>query len=124
MQQRSSITRNRILDTARELFLARNFGEVTVDQVAEGAQTTKGGVYHHFGSKEELYLAMLHRDLEQKAALFARSVEMENQPVPVRPQLSSVYRPSCYIHPSYHLARCIQFRSSGRCGRHRTGMSL
>lgn len=77
MQQRSSITRNRILDTVRELFLARNFGEVTVDQVAEGAQTTKGGVYHHFGSKEELYLAMLHRDLEQKAALFARSVEME-----------------------------------------------
>lgn len=89
VQQRSSVTRNRILDTARELFLARNFGEVTVDQVAEGAETTKGGVYHHFGSKDALYLAMLHRDLEQKAALFARAVEMEGD---VRTRLRKLTR--------------------------------
>ena len=77
MQQRSSATRSRILDAARDLFLSRSFADVTVDQVAAQAGTTKGGVYHHYGSKEELYLAMLHRDLEQKAALFHQAVEME-----------------------------------------------
>lgn len=77
MQQRSSATRSRILDAARDLFLSRSFADVTVDQVAAQAGTTKGGVYHHYGSKGDLYLAMLHRDLKQKAALFHKAVEME-----------------------------------------------
>ncbi len=77
MQQRSTVTRTRILDAARDLFLARSFAEVTIDQVAAAADTTKGGVYYHFESKEDLYMAMLLRDLEEKKELFRQAVEME-----------------------------------------------
>lgn len=77
MQERSHATHCLLLDAALEHFLKRSFAAVTVDQVAASAGTTKGGVYHHFGSKEELYLAMLHRELEQKAAMCAEAVAME-----------------------------------------------
>ncbi|MDP6849750.1 MAG: TetR/AcrR family transcriptional regulator [Planctomycetota bacterium] len=75
-QERSSATQARILDAARALFLERNFADVTMEQVAATAQATKGAVYHHFASKEELYLAMLHADLEDKRELFQRAVDM------------------------------------------------
>ena len=62
-------TTAKILAAAEELFVARNYADVTVAQVAEAAQVTKGAVYHHFSSKEQLYLAMLHTDLEAKRRL-------------------------------------------------------
>jgi AcrR family transcriptional regulator len=63
-------TVTRILSSAEELFLERNYADVTVSQVAEAAGLTKGAVYHYFPSKEKLYLAMLHNDLAQKSRLY------------------------------------------------------
>jgi AcrR family transcriptional regulator len=48
-----------------------------VSQVAEAAHVTKGAVYHHFESKEGLYLAMMHADLEAKRELHKSGVTMQ-----------------------------------------------
>jgi len=66
-------TVQRILDAAEVLFLEHHYADVSVSQVAEAAALTKGAVYHYFPSKEQLYLAMLHRDLASKRELY-RSV--------------------------------------------------
>ncbi len=76
-QERFIATHSRIIDAARTLFVERNFADVTMDQVAGAAEATKGALYHHFGSKEELYLAMLHADLAEKGEIFRRAVAME-----------------------------------------------
>jgi len=67
-------TAAKIIAAAAELFVARNYADVTVDQVALKAEVTKGAVYHHFNSKEELYVAMLRADLERKRAVHQRAV--------------------------------------------------
>ena len=67
---RSEETVERILATARRLFLDHNYADVSVDRIARETEVTKGGIYHHFASKEELYLAMLRADFEHLAALF------------------------------------------------------
>ena len=67
----------RILAAAEDLFLERNYADVTVAQVAEAAQLTKGAVYHHFSSKEQLYLAMLHNDLAEKRRVYRQGVDLE-----------------------------------------------
>jgi AcrR family transcriptional regulator len=69
---RSKETIARILAAAEDLFLERNYADVTVSQVAAAAELTKGAVYHHFSSKEALYLAMLHNDLAEKRRLYRR----------------------------------------------------
>jgi len=70
MMTRSEETVERILATARRLFLEHNYADVSVDRIAKATEVTKGGIYHHFASKEELYLAMLHADFAHLGALF------------------------------------------------------
>ena len=49
--------RERILQSAAELFAEREFDLVLIDEVAERAGVGKGSVYRQFRSKEELYAA-------------------------------------------------------------------
>ena len=48
-------TRQRILESARRLFNARGFAEVSIGEVMEDAGLTHGGFYRHFKDKDELY---------------------------------------------------------------------
>jgi TetR/AcrR family transcriptional regulator, cholesterol catabolism regulator len=46
--------RERIVETSLRLFEAHGYHRVTVDQIAKESQTSKGGFYHNFKSKDEL----------------------------------------------------------------------
>ena len=59
MQQRSEETRTRILDSAIKLFSTRGFNAASVDEICEEAGISKGAFYHHFESKQALFLAIL-----------------------------------------------------------------
>jgi len=50
-------TRERIVNAARRLFNRHGFEQVSIDRVMLEAGLTRGGFYHHFGSKDELYAA-------------------------------------------------------------------
>ena len=54
-------TRERILDTAFKLFLARWFDEVSLRDVASGAGVALQTVVNHFGTKDGLLLAAIER---------------------------------------------------------------
>lgn len=59
MQQRSEETRARIMEAAIKLFSTRGFNEASVDDICEEAGISKGAFYHHFKSKQALFLALL-----------------------------------------------------------------
>jgi TetR/AcrR family transcriptional regulator len=67
-----------ILEAATEEFAAHGFGGARVDAIAARAQTNKRMLYHYFGGKEELYLAVLEatyatiRNAEKKLDLARR----------------------------------------------------
>jgi AcrR family transcriptional regulator len=48
-------TRKRILESARRLFNAKGFAQVSIDEVMEQAGLTRGGFYRHFRDKSQLY---------------------------------------------------------------------
>lgn len=50
-------TRQKLLDTAISLMWNTNYGDVGVNEVCEKAGVTKGGFYHHFESKAQLFCA-------------------------------------------------------------------
>lgn len=50
--------RNAVLAAAEELFSEKGYRNTTIQEVAEKAGLSKGGVYLYFKSKEELYLSV------------------------------------------------------------------
>lgn len=56
---RTAATASAILESARQLFTARGFDAVSIDDIAAGAGVAKGGLYHHFRSKQEIFEAVL-----------------------------------------------------------------
>ena len=59
MQQRSEETRSRIIESAIKLFSTRGFNAASVDDICKDAGISKGAFYHHFESKQALFLALL-----------------------------------------------------------------
>jgi len=52
-------TRREILEVATEEFATRGFAGARVDQIADRMRTTKRMIYYYFGSKRQLYAAVL-----------------------------------------------------------------
>jgi len=61
-----------ILYIARELFMEKGFQATSTREIAEKSQIKQPNLYHHFKTKEDLYVAVLERlSLEVKAGLEA-----------------------------------------------------
>jgi AcrR family transcriptional regulator len=53
--------RERILDAAEHLLVRHGYKKMTIDELASEAGLSKGAVYLHFGSKEDIALARIDR---------------------------------------------------------------
>jgi AcrR family transcriptional regulator len=68
--RRKTATRGRLLVAARELFAENGFDEVTVAAIAQRAGVAHGLLFHHFGSKQGLYRAVLDEVVAEMDAAF------------------------------------------------------
>ena len=59
------IKKNTILKAARKLFFEKGFKYVTVENIAKKAELSKGSVYLHFKSKDEIYSRILLNDIDK-----------------------------------------------------------
>ena len=75
-RERSEATTAELLDVARRLFAADGYAATSLEDVVRGAGVTKGALYHHFGGKRDLFLAVYEREQQKLAqtqfAAFAR----------------------------------------------------
>lgn len=53
-----SDTRDHIVQEAGKLFLQRNYGSVSIQDITKAVGMTKGALYHHFASKEQVFDAV------------------------------------------------------------------
>lgn len=74
---------HRILHAAERLFAGQGFEAVSIQAIAEGAGVCKANIFHHFGSKEGLYLAVL-RSACQRAAPLLHTLVREGDDFPAR----------------------------------------
>jgi AcrR family transcriptional regulator len=63
---RKDEVRTRVLRAAGEVFAERGFAGASLDQVAAAAGFTKGAVYSNFGSKDELFLALMTAEVARR----------------------------------------------------------
>jgi len=63
-------TRERILDSALNIFSRKGFHDTRLDEIVEQSHTSKGAIYFHFPNKERLFIALV----DQFANLLERRV--------------------------------------------------
>ena len=63
---RRNEVRSRVLQAAGKVFAERGFAAASLDQVAAAAGFTKGAVYSNFGSKDELFLALMTDEVARR----------------------------------------------------------
>ena len=73
-------TRNALLDSARSLFAARDYADISAEELVRAAGLTRGALYHHFNGKQGLFEAIFS-ELENEAA--QRIVDAERPPLRV-----------------------------------------
>jgi AcrR family transcriptional regulator len=66
--EKSAQTRAQLMASARQLFLRRGFHAASLELVAEEAGFTIGAVYSRFGSKADLFLAILDEHIDRIVA--------------------------------------------------------
>lgn len=57
--------RRRLLNSTASLMASRGFAGVSISDIATDAGVTKGGLFHHFASKQELIAAVFEDELER-----------------------------------------------------------
>lgn len=70
-----------MLDAALEVFARDGYGATAVDDIARASETSKGGVYFHFPTKQAIFLTLL----DEAGALLLQRVEraMEGESDPL-----------------------------------------
>src|SRR3954467_10718305 len=68
-------SREAVVEAAERLFLARGFGAVSMDELAEAAGVARRTLYNQFASKEEIFREMLLRLSSQLENAFPPGIE-------------------------------------------------
>ena len=70
---RSAQTRRVLLEAAREVFAAHGYDGASIADVVERAGSSVGSLYHHFGGKAELFVALWqdHQDAQERRVVSA-----------------------------------------------------
>jgi AcrR family transcriptional regulator len=75
MQHRSEETRARIIEAAVKQFSVNGYNKASVDDICTQAGVSKGAFYHHFKTKQDVFLALLDGWLQT----FDQAIEATNE---------------------------------------------
>ena len=79
--ERSRARREQILDAAFHTFTRRGYRDTAVDEIAAAADTSKGGVYFHFPTKEAIFRELMRTTADRLADKVEEAVEGQADPI-------------------------------------------
>ena len=75
MSAKGNVMITKILDTAKELFSQKGYMAVTMKDFCDCCDLSRGGLYHHFSSTKEIFIAMLDRDVDNDSHAVQQAME-------------------------------------------------
>src|SRR5277367_6090373 len=69
-----------LLDVARKMLVEDGYAGLKLDRLAEATEYSKGTVYQHFSTKEDLVTALALQTMERRTLLFARAAAFKGRP--------------------------------------------
>jgi AcrR family transcriptional regulator len=91
-----------ILDHAQRILLRDGFQNLNLDGLAEAIEYSKGTLYLHFKTKEDIALAVVTRALKERADLFERALQFQGRS---RERVRAIGFACCHfanVYPDYY----------------------
>lgn len=73
-------TIERILDTSARLFIEKGYEQTSIQDILDDLKLSKGGLYHHFKSKEEILEAVMQKRAENIADMLHNIIQNTTAP--------------------------------------------
>jgi TetR/AcrR family transcriptional regulator, transcriptional repressor for nem operon len=115
-RQQAAANRERIIETAGELFRSKGFSGIGVADIMKAADLTHGGFYGHFASKDDL-IAQASRRSMQRAAQNWRKVVAESGGDAFSTLLTRYLSPRHRDDPGHGCAFSSLSGDAARCGK-------
>ncbi len=74
MGEKSAQKRKYILDTARKVFVEKGFQSVTMKDIVEACEISRGGLYLYFESTEQILLEVLRMEADETDDVFTERI--------------------------------------------------
>lgn len=74
MGEKSVQKRKYILDTARKVFVEKGFQSVTMKDIVEACEISRGGLYLYFESTDQILLEVLRMDADETDDVFTERI--------------------------------------------------
>lgn len=79
--ERRATTRARIIESATGLFIERGYHDTSIADILEVAAVSRGALYHHFGSKEDVFAAVFVSRSTDAVRRASQSVSVASSPL-------------------------------------------
>jgi len=76
-EQSKAHTRERLLAAARRVFASRGFHGASVEEIASEAGFSTGALYSNFDGKEDLFLVLMEREIDEHAREISEAVRAQ-----------------------------------------------
>ena len=80
MAEKGNKTKQYIVKTAAGLFSQKGFTAVTMKDICEACNLSRGGLYRHFGSTKEIFIEVLERDKNDAEQSLDQAIAMGLSP--------------------------------------------
>lgn len=74
MSDKAAKKKQYILDTARKVFAQKGFKDVTMKDIVEACEISRGGLYIYFNSTEEIIEELLRQETMETDDVFSRNI--------------------------------------------------
>lgn len=79
-KEEAEITKQNLLSAALEVFSRKGYTATRVEDVARQANLSTGAIYHHFGGKSDLYIALVEKNSAKANRLAQQIIEEGGSP--------------------------------------------
>ena len=77
MKEAKTTRKKQILDAAKRCFVRKGYHATTMDDITRESNMTKGGIYWHFKSKWDIFMAMVEEHKKVKRRLWKKMQEFK-----------------------------------------------
>lgn len=102
-----------MIDAAQRLFAEKGFAGTSLRDIAHESGVSQPLIQHHFGSKDQLYSAVIHRSIQDFVGRFPEDDWATDRPVDLRTEMTRMFQ---FFRENEEQLRMVRWsRLEGRC---------